>query len=229
MKQRVVKAMKWYIGGLILSSLMIFVYFFYDDTIGEREGVSISFPIADYYNRSIDIDKYKGKIVLVDFWFSGCKPCLEEMRFYPELIKRHKDLAIVSLSRDPPGRTKELLELKTSPWDFLPDSNSTWVFYNVGEEVIKASNVQEYPTYFLIDKEGNVVSSPRSGLFTVERYLGGVFSVDLSVRKYLNMLSSDESLKKNSKKLFFLYNILFAILFLISMIVWFVKDKFFKS
>ena len=56
-------------------------------------------------------------MLLVDFWFQGCQPCLEEMKYFPVLLKKdHNDLAI---SIDPKAATKKLLEQKPKPWDFL--------------------------------------------------------------------------------------------------------------
>lgn len=49
------------------------------------------------------IDKYKGKIVLLDIWASWCGPCLESFEYVKplqEYVKQHDDVVLVYLSCD---------------------------------------------------------------------------------------------------------------------------------
>jgi thiol-disulfide isomerase/thioredoxin len=46
------------------------------------------FTLANYSTSGIDsvsFIQYKGKVVLVDFWFKSCSPCMEAMPHYNEL------------------------------------------------------------------------------------------------------------------------------------------------
>lgn len=49
---------------------------------------------------TVQLDKYRGKVVLLNFWATWCPPCVEEM---PALIRLHRDrpdIAIVAVSID---------------------------------------------------------------------------------------------------------------------------------
>ncbi|WP_087094163.1 TlpA family protein disulfide reductase [Elizabethkingia anophelis] len=96
----------------------------------------------------------EAKIVLVDFWFSHCKPCREEMPKLVELYEKYKNkgFEIVSIATD---LTKALPHLqKTVKEDF----DITWVNYL--DENRKQSDkwvVTYFPSKFLLDSNGVIV------------------------------------------------------------------------
>ncbi|MDQ8747361.1 TlpA family protein disulfide reductase [Elizabethkingia miricola] len=96
----------------------------------------------------------EAKIILVDFWFSHCKPCREEMPKLVELYGKYKSkgFEIVSIATD---ITKALPYLqKTVKEDF----NMTWANYL--DENRKQSDewvVTYYPSKFLLDSNGVIV------------------------------------------------------------------------
>lgn len=144
------------------------------------------FTLIDQTGSPHSLKEYRGKWVLVDFWFSACAPCLAEMRQFPELLEEYEsELVILSISTDPKSRTMQLLNDKPEPWDFLSADHPSWRFFNDngrGNSYIKALGVRTYPTYLLIDPAGNWVSSPRSGVLGVETRLGGFPNMPLITR-----------------------------------------------
>ncbi|UFH34930.1 TlpA family protein disulfide reductase [Flavobacterium acetivorans] len=221
MKHRIIFFLKLYSISLLLFFLAIFIITFYIKNVGDREKVITHFPkiaLKNQFGQLKTIDDYKGKLILVDFWFSGCKPCLEEMKFFPQLLKKHDDLVILSMSVDSPMWTQSLLTEKRKPWDFLEAKNNNWTFYNINNENLKFFKVSSFPTYFIIDKKGALLGSPKSGLYAVENKLGNIFTANLSVEKHFSAYS-----KKEILKVFRLYTVLFFFFTLIYVIV-----KYFK-
>lgn len=221
MKHRIIFFLKLYSISLLLFFLAIFIITFYIKNVGDREKVITHFPkiaLKNQFGQLKTIDDYKGKLILVDFWFSGCKPCLEEMKFFPQLLKKHDDLVILSMSVDSPMWTQCLLTEKRKPWDFLEAKNNNWTFYNINNENLKFFKVSSFPTYFIIDKKGALLGSPKSGLYAVENKLGNIFTANLSVEKHFSAYS-----KKEILKVFRLYTVLFFFFTLIYVIV-----KYFK-
>jgi len=48
--------------------------------------------------KGLDIDKYKGKVVFLEFWGHNCPPCLASIPHYVKLQEKYKDkLAIVAV------------------------------------------------------------------------------------------------------------------------------------
>jgi peroxiredoxin len=227
MKHQIIIHLKRYFLCLLFFFLTIFIITFYNQNIGDREKLITNFPkiaLKNQFGELKTIDDYKGKLILVDFWFSSCEPCLEEMKFYPELLKKHKELVILSISVDSQKWTQNLLNQKRKPWGFLEDKKLSWTFYNINNKNLQSYKVKEFPTYFIIDKNGTLLSSPKSGLYAVESQLGNIVTTKLSFEKYFNSFS-----KKDIFKIFRLYSILYILFILFNLSIKYLKRKKYKT
>ena len=61
---------------------------------------SVSFSLKDSGGKQINIEKYRGNIIYIDFWGSWCKPCMEQMPNSMKLQEKFKDKGIVFLFID---------------------------------------------------------------------------------------------------------------------------------
>ena len=113
-------------------------------------------PVPDFsiqgYNEgeTFEIKNYKGKVVMLDFWATWCKPCWKAI---PSLIKMQEDLhkkgfAILSILMDKnaarfvPGIVKK--------------AKLNYPLLIGTPELQKTYNVRGFPTYILIDQNGIV-------------------------------------------------------------------------
>lgn len=96
---------------------------------------------------------YKGKYILIDFWSSGCGPCIMAIPEMKEISETYKDqLFVVSISSD----TKEIWE-KVSK-----EKEISWVNLNdfKGENGLKLRyGVTGIPHYVMISPEGKIITS----------------------------------------------------------------------
>ena len=97
----------------------------------------------------IKLSALKGKVVLVDFWATWCKPCIKSFPKYQELYVKYKDkLEIVGFSED---EDKDGIEAfgKTHGVKFP-------LAWDEGKSIAGKYDPPSMPTSFLIDKEGVV-------------------------------------------------------------------------
>lgn len=101
----------------------------------------------------------KGKVVLLDFWATWCKPCIE---MYPEMRKWAQEfgpqglviLGLTNHSRQTSAQVKRFFDREKLPWPVAIDpKNLTHIDYGVSP----------IPHTFLIDRNGVVRLSHRGG------------------------------------------------------------------
>lgn len=191
-KKRILRFIIRYFIGLCSIMLIVSLSLYFYFTKMNQIDSEIDLPQTQLLNQFGELKSFsdfQGKILLVDFWFMGCKPCLEEMKLFPELLKKYNsDLAIMSISVDPEEITEMILLEKPQPWDFIISENKNWTFYNVDAKtdnsLIKKIGVVQYPTYLLFNRKGELISSPKSGIAAVENNLSGFFNLDITYKTH---------------------------------------------
>ncbi len=132
----------------------------------ESTGVFKGFKGKDLDGNDVDDSLFaKNKVTVVNFWFSGCKPCVGELSKLNELNKTLKEMGgeVVGINTDTLDNNeagikeaKEILKAQGASYKNLTfDSNST-----VGKY---AGNIMAFPTTVLVDKDGNIVGEPFMG------------------------------------------------------------------
>ena len=119
-----------------------------------KEGMSAPpFTEQAVDGKEVVLSAYRGKHVLLDFWYTSCGPCTEDTPQLKEIHATHRDsLVILAVSidkqRDPVLR---YVEQEALQWVQILD-----VVDNAGR-LHQLYGVPYYPTYFLIDPNGVVV------------------------------------------------------------------------
>ena len=134
----------------------------------ESTGVFQGFKGKDLDGNDVDDSLFaKNKVTVVNFWFSGCKPCVGELSKLNELNEKLKEMGgeVVGINTDTLDNNeagikeaKEILKAQGASYKNLTfDSNST-----VGNYAGKG-NIMAFPTTVLVDKDGNIVGEPFMG------------------------------------------------------------------
>ena len=132
----------------------------------ESTAVFKGFKGKDLDGNDVDDSLFaKNKVTVVNFWFSGCKPCVGELSKLNELNEKLKEMGgeVVGINTDTLDNNeagikeaKEILKAQGASYKNLTfDSNST-----VGKY---AGNIMVFPTTVLVDKDGNIVGEPFMG------------------------------------------------------------------
>jgi len=105
-----------------------------------------AFNLVDINKNTWNTDKLKGKIIIINFWFTACNPCIQEMPHLNKLVAENKDSSVLFIAPAPENETQVKKFLKKYTFDYNITPSST--------EFISAMDVKNFPTHLVVDKEG---------------------------------------------------------------------------
>jgi len=110
------------------------------------------FVLPDAGGKAFDLKQQNGKVVLLSFWASYCKPCIAEMPLLDNLWVTYSDsgLMVVGISIDTKhsqAKAKEITRQQKVNYPML---------YDAGQKAMELYRVGGVPAFFLIDKRGNI-------------------------------------------------------------------------
>lgn len=102
-------------------------------------------------NKSINLEKLKGKVVYLDFWASWCDPCRKSFVWMNDMHSRYdnKKFTIIAVNLDSSKKdATKFLEKVPANFDIAYDPEGS---------VATKYNLKAMPTSYLIDKKGKLV------------------------------------------------------------------------
>jgi peroxiredoxin len=106
------------------------------------------------------MNDYRGKPMVVNFWYLHCPPCLNEIPSFNELSKKYGDkIHILAISRDPKEQVKAFLNKHIFKAEIVSDAEIFIDKYNLGSG---------YPFTLLLNKEGKILFVKSEGGETPE-------------------------------------------------------------
>lgn len=137
--------------ALLLLQLLLFPP---GATAGElseiADGQQLSLTLPDLTGQQRSLDEFNGKVVLVNFWASWCRPCIEELPSIHRLIEsmRDKSFAVIGVNvAESEMRVRTAAGRLGMKFPVLLDTDSK-VFNGWGATIL--------PTAYVLDRSGRV-------------------------------------------------------------------------
>jgi peroxiredoxin len=135
------------------------IKFPYTNTYALESFLGCSFP--DFKARtikgdSVSLKKLKGKVIVMNFWFEGCPPCIAEMPSLNKLVDEFSgsEVVFIAWSRDNSDSVKKFLKQKPFKYQQIADASYFAKKHGV--------DLGGWPVNIIIDKKG-IVRYIRSG------------------------------------------------------------------
>jgi cytochrome c biogenesis protein CcmG, thiol:disulfide interchange protein DsbE len=102
---------------------------------------------------SLDLEKFRGKVVVVDFWASWCKPCRQSLPWLNEMNSRYSrdGLVVIGVNVDAERGDADRF-LRAVPLEFD-------VVFDPEGGLAQRFKVQGMPSSFVFDRAGKLVES----------------------------------------------------------------------
>lgn len=126
-----------------------------DPKVALRPGTEAPNFTAETLNgEELSLSDLSGKYVMIDFWGTWCAPCIEALPVIKEAYEKYsgKNFEIVGIANEPSlERFEDFIEREGLEWPQIPE------IYEEKNEIQELYSVNSYPTYYLIDPDGEIV------------------------------------------------------------------------
>ena len=117
----------------------------------KKDSIFPDFKYVNLKGDSVQLSTLKGKVVLIDFFYKSCYPCVLALPHIEALHKKYKDQGLVVLGIDPFDK-KKVLE------PFMKTQNITYeVLLGKRKEIREKYHVSGYPCVYILNKKGEIL------------------------------------------------------------------------
>lgn len=138
----------------------------YAEAVERDKGISRGTPMPDMTFNTVDgheyrLSDFKGNIVILDFWFTGCLPCKAETPYFEQIARDFdgNDVRFISVSLDTGDQLYPAWQQMMRDKD--PDSRVLGVNLPGGftSPLLKQLNITGVPRIMLIDADGRIIDT----------------------------------------------------------------------
>jgi cytochrome oxidase Cu insertion factor (SCO1/SenC/PrrC family) len=121
-------------------------------TAREKESIGKPFPLfkSSLHNSKFTNQNIKGKVVLINFWFANCPPCIAELDALNELYKKlkaNKHFEFISFTYESPKTIQLLAKKYHMQYKIMSVTQ---------QECYRLNQNNAFPTSIILDKNGTI-------------------------------------------------------------------------
>lgn len=113
--------------------------------------VAPSWSLNSTRDETINLSDFAGRLVLVDFFYKSCYPCMLAIPELQDLHERYQDKGLNVIGINPVDTKEDDIE------KFLIKRGVSYPVLLEGKEVSSQYHVSGYPTIYLLDQEGKIL------------------------------------------------------------------------
>jgi peroxiredoxin len=139
-----------------------------------------NFNVKTIKGETLKLSELKGKVVVINFWFEACAPCIAEIPALNRLKEDYKtkDVVFIAFGRDDTQSIKDFLKSRNFNYHLVSSD------YDLTEDYCLISG---WPTNMVLDKDG-VLRQIFSGGRTDEKAKTEAYDkIQPTIEKYLSM------------------------------------------
>ncbi len=125
-----------------------------------------NFSVKDLHGVEYDLERLRGKVIVLNFWFIACKPCVQEIPELNELYEEFRgdtNVVFLSFTFDEADQVSKFLEKNTFSYPVAVKQNS----------IIELYKIEGFPTNLIIDREGRFYRKYMGGFSGIGKLLSG--------------------------------------------------------
>ncbi len=118
---------------------------------GPREsGLAPDFSLTTFDGRTVQLEEFRGQVVIVNFWASWCPPCREEAAYLEQTWRKYQDQGVVFIGVDWVDTNKEALA-------YIKEFDITYLNGpDAGTHIADAYRIKGVPETFYVAKNGEL-------------------------------------------------------------------------
>jgi len=137
----------FFIAVSVVTSLFFSTTIFAENKVSQAP----TFVLPGINNTQVNLEDYRGKVVLVDFWASWCTPCIRSFPWMEEMVEKYgeKGFVVIAINMD----QESILATK-----FLQRyPNKLTIAFDPQGVVAEQYEIMGLPNSFILNKKGEIV------------------------------------------------------------------------
>jgi cytochrome c biogenesis protein CcmG/thiol:disulfide interchange protein DsbE len=116
-----------------------------------QSGLAPDFTLKTFDGQEVRLSSLRGKVVVLNFWASWCKPCEEEADELEQAWRVYRDKGVVFIGVD-------YVDTESAALDYIKRFNITYPNGpDTGTRISQAYRIQGVPETFFINRKGEIV------------------------------------------------------------------------